>query len=73
MDVLKIIERLERLKEGIESAFEKGHIDFDVIVGELEAIGGELQANPSGKEARAFYRPRESREMPKLVDIGDFR
>jgi hypothetical protein len=77
LNAKEIIERLERLKTEIDGAFEKGLIDFDAIVGELDVISEKLHeenaAIMAGSLPRHHSQSADSRASRMLANIADYR
>ena len=68
MNLSTAIEKIDKIKERIESAFEKGEIDFDVIASDLDSLKDDLESKMSrDNNTVSDFVPR------RPLKINDFR
>ncbi len=67
MNLSSAIEKIDTIKSRIDSAFEKGEIDFDLINSDLDSLKKELESITRNENAAPEFIPRQP------LKINDFR
>lgn len=67
MNLSRAIEKIDTIKSRIDSAFEKGEIDFDLINSDLDSLKKELESITRNENAASEFIPRQP------LKINDFR
>ncbi len=75
MELEEMIERIGKIRMSIDSAFEKGAIDLDEIMSDLEAISSELQTKLTrpNPEMPSRHLLKSKEENKELIITGDYR
>jgi hypothetical protein len=72
LEIEELKKRLDGIKKIIEDAFEKGSIDFDQIIGELDLISSELKTG----EISQSFKPeiqKNPTQHKKIINTEEFR
>ena len=72
MEIEELNKRLDGIKKTIKDAFEKGSIDFDQIIGELDSISSELKTG----EISQLLKPeiqKNPTQHKKIINSEEYR
>ncbi|HBZ00920.1 MAG TPA: hypothetical protein DEO84_06315 [candidate division Zixibacteria bacterium] len=72
MVIEELSKRLDGIKKTIEDAFEKGSIDFDQIIDELESISGELKTGESLQSLKSGIQKNPTQHR-KIINSEEYR
>jgi hypothetical protein len=72
LEIDELSKRLDGIKKSIEDAFEKGSIDFDQIIDELDLISGELKTGGSSRLPKLEIQKNPTQHK-KIVNTEEYR